>query len=140
MKWLTVLFLTLSLTSGSFAAKDMEKSSSAKKAFFKEELKLSDEQLAKIREIRSARKAEVIALKQRLKVVKEDFKAAMKNPNLSNNDLSAKFEEFQKVRDEAQSKRFEMMLAMRSVMTPEQIGKFQAWKEQHRLQKRSTKQ
>ncbi len=139
MKWLTVLFLTLSLTSGSFAAKDKEKSSSAKKAFFKEELKLSDEQLEKIREIRSTRKAEVMELKQRLKAVKQDFKAAMRNPNLSNTELSAKFEEFQKVRDEAQSKRFEMMLAMRSVMTPEQIGKFQAWKEQHRRHRRSPK-
>ena len=139
MKWLTVLFLTLSMTTGSFAAKDKEKSPNVKKNFFKQELKLTDEQMAKIREIRSTRSPEVIELRKRLKVIKEEFKTAMKNPNLSNNELSLKFEEFQKIRDEAQSKRFEMMLAMRSVMTPEQIATFLVWKEQRRAQRQGQK-
>lgn len=97
---------------------------------FKKELGLSDEQLAKVKELRKGKKEELKEQRQKMKAAKEEFRNAMKNPKAAEDDLKAKFEAFQSARDSFQRARFAMMLQMRSILNPEQLEKFAKLKEE----------
>jgi Spy/CpxP family protein refolding chaperone len=90
---------------------------------FKKELNLTDEQVAKFKELKK-NKSEVRDLKAKFKESKKAFRDAVGNANASNDEIRAKFEAFMKLRDEFQRKRFEHMLQKRAILTPEQITKF----------------
>lgn len=92
--------------------------------WFKKELNLNDDQLKKVQEIRKENKDELHASRKQFNELRKAFKEAMKDSKASAEDLSAKYEAFSNARDKFQRKRFEMMLKMREVLTPEQMEKF----------------
>ena len=108
------------------------KSEKEKGEWFKKELNLTDEQMAKVKEIKKAHKPDMREQKKELQALKKSFKDAMKDPNASNEDLIAKFEAFQKARDASQRNRFAMMLKMREILTPEQMEKLHELKRKHK--------
>lgn len=128
-----VLFIILSLLIvGNVAtAGDLEKKF-VKGEFLKKELNLTNEQLKKVREIRKDGKDEMRADWKNFKALKKDFRDAMKNSKISNQELKSRFESFQKARDTFQRKRFEMILKMREILTPDQLEKFLELKQKHR--------
>jgi protein CpxP len=103
------------------------------------ELNLTDEQLAKVSEIRKDKWKDHKENKEKLKAEKEAFRAAMKDPKTSEEELTAKFENLQKLKNENQRKKFNMMLQMRSVLSPEQLEKFRALRKEHRGDRRGKK-
>lgn len=119
-----LMIMALFISFSSFAGKDM-KDEKQKGEFLKKELNLSDEQLAKVMELKKGAKEDMQASKKQLHELKKSFKEAMKDSKTSNQDLSAKFDAYQKARDEHQRKRFSLMLKMREVLTPAQMEKFQ---------------
>lgn len=123
MKFLTFI-LALFISFSSFADKE-SKDEKSKGEFFKKELNLSDEQLAKVKEIRKGCKEDILASKSNYLELKKSFKEAKKNPKATNEELTAKFEAYQKARDEFQRKRFDTMLKMREVLTPAQMDKLE---------------
>lgn len=131
MKMIT-LVLSMMLMSGGAFAKEKKEKKHERGEFLKKELGLSDEQLAKVKEIRQASRPEIKENKTQFRQLKTEFKEAMKNPASSAEELTAKFEAFQKARDEFQRKRFAMMLKMREIMTPEQLTKFHEMKQKHK--------
>lgn len=131
MKIITLVLSMMLMSNVAFSAEEKEKKHE-RGEILKKELGLSDEQLAKVKEIRKSSKSEIQENKKQFRQLKTDFKEAMKNPNSSQEELTAKFEAFQKSRDEFQRKRFAMMLKMREVMTPEQLAKFHEMKQKHK--------
>ncbi len=127
---ITMIVFLITLTSATFAG-DVERKF-VKGEFLKKELNLTDEQLEKVTEIRKARKEGLSGNWKVFKKTKAEFREAMKSPKISNEKLKAKFEEFQKTRDEFQRKRFEMILKMREILTPDQLEKFLELKKQKR--------
>jgi periplasmic protein CpxP/Spy len=125
-----IFTLSLLLTCSTFAAGDQSKFERGE--FLKNELGLSDEQLEKVKEIRKSGRDEMKADRSEFKKLKNDFHAAMKNSNASKEELTTKFEAFQKARDEFQRNRFQMMLKMREILSPEQLEKFRAMKKENR--------
>lgn len=123
MKWLT-LTLTLLLASNMTFAMGGKGDRQKRAERLKTELNLSDEQMAKVTEIRKNHWKGHEENKKNLKKEKEAFRAAMKNPNATNEELAAKFEELQKHRSEHQRKQVTMLLEMRSILNPEQRAKF----------------
>lgn len=123
MKLMT-FFLVLFISFSSFADKE-SKGEKVKGEFFKKELNLSDEQLSKVKEIRKGCKEDILASKKNYLELKKSFKEAKKNPKATNEELTAKFEAYQKARDEFQRKRFDAMLKMREVLTPEQMNRLE---------------
>jgi Spy/CpxP family protein refolding chaperone len=105
----------------------------------KAELNLTDEQMAKVSEIRKNKWKDHKENKKILKTEKEAFRAALKDPNISNDVLITKFESLQKIKNENQRKKFNMMLEMRSVLNPDQLEKFRALKKEHRGDRRGRK-
>lgn len=131
MKIIT-LFLSMMLVSNvAFSAETKEKKHE-RGEFLKKELGLSDEQLAKFKEIRKSSKDGMKENKAQFKQLKSEFKEAMKNPNSSQEELTAKFEAFQKARDDFQRKRFATMLKMREILNPDQLAKFHEMKKKHK--------
>lgn len=133
---LFMMFLSLSLISNMALA---DRGMRERGEFFKKELNLNDEQLEKVREIRKENHPQIKESRAQFKKLKAEFKEAMKDPKTSSSDLMAKFETFQKARDEFHRLRFSAMLKMREIMTPQQIEKFQKLKKEHRKKKRDHK-
>lgn len=131
MKIITLVLSMMLMSNVAFSEEEEEKRHE-RGEFLKKELGLSDEQLAKVKEIRKSSKDGMKENKAQFKQLKKDFKEAMKNPNSTNEELNAKFEYFQKARDDFQRKRFATMLKMREVMTPEQLAKFHELKQKHK--------
>ncbi len=127
MKFMTMI-LALFISFSSFADKE-SKDEKRKGEFFKKELSLSDEQLTKMKELLKTPKEEMKVCKKEFFQLKKSFQEAMKDPNTSKEDLTAKFEAFNKSRDEYHRKKFALMLKMREVLTPAQMEKFHAVKE-----------
>lgn len=127
MKMITLLISMMLISGSVFAEKKHERGE-----FFKKELGLTDEQLAKVKEIRKTSRESIKENKTKFRELKKDFKTAMTNPASTNEELTAKFEAFQKARDEFQRNRFATMLKMREIMTPEQLAKFHEMKKKHK--------
>lgn len=133
LSWLLVLNFMLPL---SFASMDGGDKEGKRGEYLKKELGLTDEQMAKIKDIREEHHQDLKASKQKFKAAKADFKTSMGNAKLTNEELEQKFSAFQSARGEFQTKRFKMMMAMRSILTAEQVTKFQAMKKKFREHKR----
>lgn len=131
MKWLT-LTLTLLLTSNMIFAMGGKGDHQKRAEHFQKELNLTDEQLAKVSEIRKNTWKDHKENKEKLKAEKDAFRAAMKDPKTTNEGLTAKFENLQKIKNDNQRKKFNMMLQMRSILNPEQREKFRTMKKEHR--------
>lgn len=123
-----MMLLSFLLVSGNVLADD-KKEERKKGEWLKKELNLSDEQLEQVKEIKSANKSGSDEDYQKLK---KAFKDGMKDPKATKEDLTSRFEAFQKARDERQRKRFNMMLKMREILTPEQLEKFHKIKKKHK--------
>ena len=131
MKIITLVLSMMLMSSGAFSSEQKEKKHE-RGEFLKKELGLTDEQLAKVKEIRKSSRSEMKDNKAQFKALKKEFKEAMKNPNSSTDELTAKFEAFQKARDDFQRKRFATMLKMREILNPDQLAKFHEMKQKHK--------
>lgn len=105
---------------------------------FKKELGLTDAQVEKFNELKKSR-GEMKGLKSEFKDARKAFKEAIKDPKSTNDELSSKFENFMKLRDEFQKKRFARMLEKRAILTPEQFEKFVSMKDKWREGKKGKK-
>lgn len=130
MRVLSIILSLFIVTNVAFAGDEEKKF--VKGEFLKKELNLTDEQLEKVREIRKSGKDAMGDDWKDFRKLKKDFREAMKDPKISNQDLKTKFESFQKARDQFQRKRFEMILKMREILTPEQLEKFLKLKKKHK--------
>lgn len=101
----------------------------------REELGLNDEQIAKMKEIRQKKKALHQASREKIKVAREEFKATMKDPKSSKEQIIAKFEALQKLQSEKKRAQLDTMLEIRGLLNEEQIAKFQE-KRKHWKKKR----
>lgn len=127
MKLLT-LILGLSLFTQVYAGEKGER--------FAKELGLSKEQMTKVSEIRKSNSAKLKENRKNFRELKKSFHTAMKDPKTPSAELKAKFEAFQKARDVFQRERFEKMLKMREVLTPEQLVQFQKFRERKKMKRK----
>lgn len=138
MKWITFALSTLILSSINVSEASGGKGKHHKMAeHMKKELDLTDDQLAKIKEIRKGKKEGMKSSREEMKKLKTDFKEAMKNPKASKEELLTKFEALQKAQNGFHKERFLHMLEMRSILKPDQLEKFNKLHEKHRGSMRS---
>lgn len=121
MKFLTIVFLTLSLQNMALAD---DKDDVKKGEFLKKELDLSDDQLTKFKAIKKELRPEIKETRKTIASLRKEFSEAMKDPKISSDDLKKKFEKVQESKSQLQQKMFTFMLRMREVLTPEQMAKF----------------
>lgn len=87
------------------------------------QLDLTDEQKLELKKIKQQDKAESKALAEKLKASRKATKEAL-NENSSEETLRAKHKEHQKLRNQMDDLRFEKMMSIQKILTPEQKKKF----------------
>lgn len=127
---ISILFMACFFITGTVFARDHKKHE--KGEFLKKELGLTDEQYAKVKAFKEADQKELKAMKENLSALRKNFKEAMKSTASTTDELKQKFDQFQKARDTYQRARFDKMLNMRGVLTPEQLEKFSKAMEKHK--------
>jgi len=98
------------------------------------ELNLTQEQLEKVKEIKSKYKARFKEGGAAVKAAKQDLIASVQAPKRDDAysaELMAKFKKTQDLKKDLHQARFEMALEIRSLLTDEQIAKFKALPRHH---------
>lgn len=93
------------------------------------ELNLSEEQKQQVREIKKKNGENLKGLKSQVRDAMKDLAQSLRAPEKGDAykaTLAQKFENVQKLKNEMMSKRFQMALEIREILTPAQIEKFRA--------------
>lgn len=115
--------LALSFSAGAYARNGKAgKGANPGEGRFMQELNLTAEQKTKIASLRSAKKEKLTALREKQKNAKEALEKAME-ASASDADLKKAHQELQAVKRELADERFDSLLSIRSVLTPEQRAK-----------------
>jgi periplasmic protein CpxP/Spy len=88
---------------------------------FMKDLNLSSEQQTKIKAIRDQNKQDTQGLREQLKTLHQQMKSL--GVNSTDDQLRQQHEQVKNLRQQLEDKRFEEMLAIRKVLTPEQRAK-----------------
>ena len=91
------------------------------------ELNLTAEQQTKMKALKESSKAGLKDKKKAMRAAREDLGNALKG-TASDADVRKKFEALSKLQDEFAKARFEHVLAVRAILTPEQRAKFHEMK------------
>lgn len=98
---------------------------------FQQQLNLSDEQMQQLSAIREKYRPQMERLKQQMQAKGQELSRMMQG-NASENDLRRKHQEIINLRQQMGNIRFESMLEMRNILTPEQRQKLAQLLEQRR--------
>lgn len=93
------------------------------------ELGLTVEQKGKLAELRKSQKSDFGALREKAKVARREFQAKLQG-DASDEDLRSAHSALQSVMKELGEARFERILAIRKILTPEQRAKFKKMHEE----------
>ena len=90
---------------------------------FLEELDLSPEQRSKLQDLRGERGAKWEAMRE-MREARDRFDAKLKDYSISEAKLRAEANKFATLHSQMQAQRFEHLLELRKILSPEQLGKF----------------
>jgi protein CpxP len=96
--------------------------------FFKE-LNLSEEQRAKLKELRENNKGDLKPKREALKKARDEFRSLMGSENATDAQIRSAFQKLQALRSEVATGSIDRMLAVRQVLTPEQRKKAHEMRE-----------
>lgn len=119
--WMTLLAVSLAASRPALARGGGGGGAHLKKVL--EELNLTDEQKTKIKEVREGHGKAMKQSRASLKEARQAMEEAVKS-DASKGDLLKKFESLQELRNKMGKARFEMILAVREILTSEQRQKF----------------
>ena len=134
--------MSLALVASAYAAPSDDKPGYDKKFGFKKYLNLSDEQLAKMKELRNRFRNETRDLRYGLAIKRLEMRKLFTDPKTDDATLLAKQKEISKLRQQLSDKRAQMKIEWRKILTPEQIAKLdrmphkrhaRGWAEHHNL-------
>jgi Spy/CpxP family protein refolding chaperone len=95
-------------------------------------LQLSDEQLAKMKELKARYAGETRDLKYSLAAKRLEMRKLFTDPKTSDATLAAKQKELNSLRMQLMEKRGQMRLEWRKILTPEQLAKLDRMPHKHR--------
>jgi len=94
-------------------------------------LNLTEEQKKKLAEMRKQEKESMRALREKVKAAREKFEQSL-NADVSSADLKNVHQNFQTAKTEMANARFEKILKIREILTPEQKKKFKELREKRK--------
>lgn len=118
MRMVVVFFTVLAMQNTAFAESNQTKSS-----WLRDELRLSDEQRARLSKIEKESAEALFAKRQTMRKAKDTLEAAVKSEE-SDAQLKEKFQAMQLAENDFSAARFEKVLKIRSLLTSEQRAKF----------------
>jgi periplasmic protein CpxP/Spy len=120
---IVVLVASLAVTVSAYALQTDERPGAHKEFGFKKHLNLSDEQLGKMKELKSRFRDETRDLRYGLAIKRLEMRKLFTDPKTDDAALIAKQKEISKLRQQLSDKRAQMKIEWRKILTPEQIAK-----------------
>ena len=118
-----VLVASVAVVASAYALQPGERPGSHKEFGFKKYLGLSDEQLAKMKELRNNFRNDTRDLRYNLAIKRLEMRKLFTDPKTDDATLLAKQREISKLRQALSDKRAAKKIAWRKILTPEQIAK-----------------
>jgi Spy/CpxP family protein refolding chaperone len=118
-----VLVVSAAVVGTAYAIQPGERPGSHKEFGFKKYLNLSDEQLAKMKELRNRFRDETRDLRYSLAIKRLEMRKLYTDPKTDDATLLAKQKEISKLRQQLWDKKAQKKIEWRKILTPEQIAK-----------------
>jgi len=120
---IAVLIVSVVVALPTYARQTDKKPGSHKEFCFKNHLNLTDQQLAKMKELRNRFHADTRDLRYDLKIKRVEMSKLFTDPKTDDETLLAKQKEISGLRQQLSEKKALMKIEWRKILTPEQIAK-----------------
>ena len=120
---IAVLIVSAAVVTSAYALQADKKPGSHKEFCFKKHLGLSDQQLAKMKELKNRFHADTRDLRYDLKIKRIEMRKLFTDPKTDDETLLAKQKEISGLRQQLSEKKAQMKIEWRKILTPEQIAK-----------------
>ena len=120
---IAVLIVSAAVVTSAYALQPDKKPGSHKEFCFKNHLGLTDQQLAKMKELRNRFHADTRDLRYDLKIKRIEMRKLFTDPKTDDETLLAKQKEISGLRQQLSEKKAQMKIEWRKILTPEQIAK-----------------
>ena len=120
---IAVLVVSVAAAATAYALQPGERPDSHKEFGFKKYLDLSDEQLAKMKELKNNFRNDTRDLRYNLAIKRLEMRKLFTDPKTDDATLLAKQKEISKIRQQLSDKKAAKKIAWRGILTPEQIAK-----------------
>ncbi len=118
-----VLAVSLAIISSAYAFQPDDRQDMHKKFCFKKYLNLSDEQMAKMKELKNSFRNDTRDLRYSLEIKRIEMRKLFTDPKTDDATLLAKQKEINDIRQQFMEKKAQMKIDWRKILTPEQIAK-----------------
>ena len=120
---IAVLIVSSTVVVPTYALQTDKKPDSHKEFCFKKHLGLSDQQLAKMKELKNRFHADTRDLRYNLEIKRVEMRKLFTDPKTDDETLLAKQKEMSGLRQQLSEKKAQMKIEWRKILTPEQIAK-----------------
>ena len=120
---IAVLIVSAAVVVSAYALQPDKKPGFHKEFCFKKHLGLSDQQLAKMKELRNRFHADTRDLRYNLEIKRIEMRKLFTDPKTDDETLLAKQKEISELRQQLSDKKAQMKIEWRKILTPEQIAK-----------------
>jgi len=120
---IAVLIVSAVVVLPTYALQTDKKPGSHKEFCFKNHLNLTDQQLAKMKELRNRFRADTRDLRYDLKIKRVEMRKLFTDPKTDDETLLAKQKEISELRQQLSEKKGQMKIEWRKILTPAQIAK-----------------
>ena len=121
--FITVVMVFAAFVLPTYALQPDKKPGSHKEFCFKKHLNLSNEQLARMKELKNRFHADTRDLKYNLEIKRIEMRKLFTDPKTDDKTLLAKQKEISELRQQLSDKKAQMKIEWRKILTPEQIAK-----------------
>ena len=128
---IVALMVSVAAVVSAYALQPDERTASYKKFGLKKFLDLSDEQLAKMKELKSSFRNDTRDLRYNLAIKRIEMRKLFTDPKTDDATLLAKQKEISKLRQQLSDKKAQMRVDWRKILTPEQIAKLDRIPHRH---------
>ena len=119
----TVFIVSAAVVLPTYALQTDKKPGSHKEFCFKKHLGLTDQQLARMKELKNSFRNDTRDLRYGLEIKRLEMRKLFTDPKTDDATLLAKQKEISKLRQQLSKKRAQMKIEWRKILTPEQIAK-----------------
>jgi Spy/CpxP family protein refolding chaperone len=120
---IAVLIVSATVVMPTYALQTDKKPGSHKEFCFKKHLGLSDQQLAKMKELKNSFHADTRDLRYNLEIKRVEMRKLFTDPKTDDATLLAKQKEISELRQQLSEKKAQMKIEWRKILTPGQIAK-----------------
>ena len=129
--FIAVLIVSVAVVVSAYALQPDKKPGSQKEFSLKKHLNLSDQQLTKMKELRSSFRNDTRDLRYNLAIKRIEMRKLFTDPKTDDATLLAKQKEISNLRQQLSDKKAEMKLKWRKILNPEQIAKLDRMPHRH---------